>query len=287
MGILKDVIKNIEIHIGDMTKSQRKVADYIVKNAMQAAFSTVDQLAHTVGVSTTTIVRLALTLGYVGYAEFQKNLQEYIQTRSGPTAKLELNVKNVKLKNDILNEIVKQQMENINETFNNLSDDLVTKATEILKKANHIYVTGYRSSFGVAHYLSFNLDRIFGNCDLLTSEGGEVSEKVSRITKGDVVIALSMPRYIKQVTTICEIAKKRGAKIIAITDGYLSPLAVGADVLFSAETKSLDFHNSLLATMVIAELLISISSLENPTRVKTQLMDTEQVLQLMDIHVNK
>ena len=72
-------MNRIETHMDKLTKLQRKVADYVLSDPIQAAFMTVDQLAHAVDVSTATIVRFSLELGYSGYTEFQGELQEYLK----------------------------------------------------------------------------------------------------------------------------------------------------------------------------------------------------------------
>lgn len=283
----KDILLELEKNIGNMTKSQRKVADYIVKNPMQAAFSTVDQLALSVGTSTTTIVRMALYFNYSGYAEFQKDLQDNIKKMMSPSTKLEKNIKNYYSKDSILSEIVDIQMENFNNTLLNFNEEMIAKAERLISEANHIYIAGKRSCYGVAHYLSYNLNRIFGNCDLLSDEGGELPDKVQRIKEGDVLIVLTLPRYVKQVVSIAKIAKEKKAKIIAITESYISPLVTYSDIFFRLETKSLDFHNSLISAIIIAEVLISAIAINNTESTRRILSETEEILRELDVHINK
>lgn len=282
-----EILKLLEQNIGQLTKSQKKVADYIIKNPMQAAFSTIDQMANAIGTSTTTIIRLAMHFGYTGFAEFQRALQELLKSRMGPSTKLEANIKNSNSKSNIIMGIAEQQMENFKRTFDNLSDDRIFKAEKLLREADQIYVSGSRSSYAVAHYLTFNLNRIFGKCDLLSSDGGDLPEKVNRIKKNDVVVVMSMPRYVKQIVKIAKIAKDRQASVIAVTDGYLSPLGQFADILFSVECQSSDFHNSLVPAMLIADVLIGVATIKNSELAKKQLKEVENVLEDFDIHVNR
>ena len=79
-----DVLQRLTYYGTQLTKAQKTVADYMTEHMMEAAFSTVDKIAHTTGVSTTTVVRLALTLGYSGYAELQGALKKYLTTMSSP-----------------------------------------------------------------------------------------------------------------------------------------------------------------------------------------------------------
>ena len=79
-----DVLQRLNACRDQLTRAQKQVADYFMEDMMGAAFSTVDKTAHAVGVSTTTVVRLANTLGYSGYAELQGALKKYLTTMAAP-----------------------------------------------------------------------------------------------------------------------------------------------------------------------------------------------------------
>lgn len=282
-----DVLEKMKQEIPKLTKLQRKAADFIINNPMQAAFSTVDQLAHSVNTSTTTIVRLSLFLGYSGYTQFQKDLQDMLTSQNNPADKLTFNLKVHPEKNDLIKSIINGQMNNFSKTVDNLSDELILKTEQLLSSANHIFVMGQRSCFSIAHYLSFNLDRIYGKSELLATEGGELYERIHRMEKGDVLIAVSMSRYIEAVYKTAEFAKQRGVSVISITDSYLSPLSPCSDVLFLAECHSLDFHNSIISGILMAEILIGVCAMNNLNLVQEHLEESEKVLTLFGVHMKK
>lgn len=280
-----EILTTLEKRFEELTKTQKIVADYIIKNPMNAAFSTVDQLAQTVGVSTTTIVRMALFLGCHGYADFQRKLQVNLQEKMAPSNRLEENFHNLSQKNGVLSEIFRIQMENLRSTFDGLTEAVISNASHIISNARKTYVIGSRSCYGVAHHLSYNLNRVLGNCDFLNPSDCLFAETVNRIRDQDVLIAISLPRYINQVVFAARIAHSRGAKVIAITDGYLSPLAQYSNILLRTECNSYDFHNSVLSAMLISEILISIVTSENPLSAKKNLDETEEILDSMNVHV--
>ncbi len=283
----RDILKELEKNISDMTVSHKKVADYILKNPIEAAFSTIDQLSQNVETSTTTIVRLTHLFNYSGYTDFQRDLQESIKRMMSPSNRLEENFKNNNVHSNLLRDIVDIQMENINITLNNIDESLIKKTGILLSKANQIHISGSRSSYGVSHYLFFNLNRILGNCNLISAEGGELAEKIYRIEEKDVVIVTSLSRYVKQVVTVAKIAKEKKATVIAITDGFVSPLMNYSDIVFRIETKSPDFHNSIMSSMLVAELFISVVAMKNPESARKVLLETEEILKELDVHVNK
>ena len=283
----REILREIENNINEMTKSQKKIADYIINNSVQCAFQTADQLANSVGTSTPTVVRFANLFSYSGYAEFQKDLQENIKDMIALYSKLGSSSKGFNAKNHIVDEVVQIQLNNFNNTLENINEELILKASSLISEADRVYISGSRSCFSVAHYLNYNLNRILGNCDQIISIGGDLAEKVDRIKKGDVVILMSLPKYVKNIVSVAKVANERGAKVISITDSYMSPLVKHSDVLFRVEIKSYDFHNSIMTSMLIAEILISVIVRQNPDKIKEQLLKSEDLLREFDVHFDK
>lgn len=286
----KDIMNRLEDGITDFTKLQRKVSDYILRNPMQAAFSTVDQLAHEIGVSTTTVVRLAMSLGYSGYTDFQRELQEYMKTKASPSNKLELNVSDDAVRTDLdqtVNEITRMQISNIEKTYSMLTNEQLEKAAQLISEAKHIYICGSRSCYSVAYHLNYNLERMFGKSDMIVPNMGEVTEKLRRVDREDVLISMSMSRYNRGVVDITRLLKEKGCPAIIITDGYNSPLAPYADVLLLTHCESVDFHNSMVASSYLSELLVGVCTVKNPQLVKKNLKELDKYLSMMNIMMQK
>ena len=66
---------------GSMSKGQKLLATYITDNYDKAVFLTAAKLGEVVGVSESTVVRFASHLGYKGYPEFQKALEEMVRNK--------------------------------------------------------------------------------------------------------------------------------------------------------------------------------------------------------------
>lgn len=282
----KNLFHEIEKKLPQMTRAQKLVADFISKNPMNAVFSTIDQLAHASGTSTATVVRLAVFMGYAGYADFQRDLQDCMQKTMAPSHRLEERVGEFSKKNDLLSEVFMAQMKGLEETFENLSPAALKKCTQLIKNARHIYVIGSRSCFSVAHYLGFNLSRITGKCRFLNPNDSLISEHLQQINSEDVVICFTLPRYITSVVKVAEIAGGRGAHIIAVTDGYSSPLASYCEILLRINYRSYDFHNTVMPAFLIAEILISLITAENPLSTKNHLAEAEAILADLNTHIN-
>lgn len=276
LGLLKNEVKNF-------TSSQRNVADYILKKPTESAFLTLEQLAREVGTSPSTIMRFALNLGYSGYSEFQKELQEHLRNQM-PQARLKMNLQELD-SNEFVVKCAQTQFSNISSCVETLTDELLNSCVDLLTSSNtKIYCTGLRMSYSVAHYLYHGLNRLLGNSHLLVPGTGDLPENLMNFSSSDVLIAICFPRYPSQTIEIVKVAKKRGLKVIAITDGYSSPLIEYSDIILPCKFDSMGFQNSVLGAMFIADTIISAIALKHSEKVNQRLDDVEKLLKEMNYH---
>lgn len=284
---MTDIIGKIQSKYNEYTKTQKKIADYVVKHTLDASFMTIDNMARKIGVSTMSIVRLAAVLDYPGYSDFQHSLQEYLKNTARPSLKLKVKEKSDDGNNNLTDKIINQQIENLQVTYNNISPTNIEKAIKYINEAQQVFVFGLRSSFSAAHYLNYNINRMFGHSSLISAEGGEEYDKLLKLNENSVLIAFTLPRYVEKVNIGCKIAKQKGAKVIAITDKLSSPISVNSDILFCVETNSLGFHNSILSSMLISEIIIGCLTEGNHSKIEQRLRDMEEILYSFHVHVNK
>ena len=280
----KTVLQLLETKIGLLTPGQKKVADYIIKNPTEVAFMTTKQLSELVGVSVATIMRLAYALGYTGYAQFQKALQELLRNRVAPPNRLEANLKRVG-NNNLLIKCAETQIANIRKTVEILSDKVINKAFNIILSAKKIYVIGVRTSFPAAAYLNDCLNLQGIDCELLIPDTVRLQAILTRITSKDLVIAISLPRYSKRVLEIVKVAKSKDAKILSITNGYSSPFASLSDVILACSFESLAFHRSVIGIMFVIDFLVTGMAVKGSDLVKSKLEEIEKVVEAIDSNV--
>jgi len=277
----KDVLKLLKEQIENFTYAQRKVGDYILKNPTEVAFLTVEQLAGLTKVSVATIMRVAYALQYTGYSQFQKDLQELLRDKIAPSKRLEQNLEKIGC-NKILLECTAVQIKNIDKTVEFLSDETIEKTFALLNAAQNIYVIGIRTSFPMAHYLSDGLIRLGVKCELLLPESVRMQMLISNLTTNDLVLAISLPRYAKQTVEVCRVAREKGARIVAITDGYASPLAALADTVLPCAFESLSFQHSQIGVMLLVEYLITEMGIQRAAEGKRNLEELEKVMLKLD-----
>lgn len=137
------------------------------------------------------------------------------------------------------------------------SIESIEKVLELIYEAKHIHCTAVRSAIPVAQSLTYGLNRLIGKGELVNADLGEWTEKVIDFTTSDLVIAISFPRYGNKVLKFIQAANAQGAKVIAITDSYSSPLVKYSNLVVPCNVSSLAFHNSIIAPMFLVDYIIS------------------------------
>ena len=132
-----------------------------------------------------------------------------------------------------------------------------SKAVDLILGARHIYILGTRSSYFVAGYLNFYLHLLTGNVTLVQANAaGEIFEQLFRIGPGDVMIAISFPRYSKVTLNTVKFARDRGATILAVTDNDLSPVYQMAAAALLAPSEMISFVDSMVAPLSLMNALL-------------------------------
>jgi len=280
---MENPIVKLQQKIGELTETQRKVADYIIKHPLDVAFLTVDQLAGVVKTSTTTIMRLTFNLGYSGYTEFQKGLQENLRNQAAPQTRLEANIKGIE-EDDLWGRYAENQIRNIQNTIDMISQEALEHTQKAILSANRIICTSVRSGQPVAQYLTHGLNRLFGNTSLFVADVSDWVDSVVNMDENDLVIAISFPRYARRIIDLARTAKINGVKIISITDSYSSPLATHSDIVLPCNSSSIAFHNSAVSSMFVADYIISALAINYPEQTKNRLDKVNAILMDMDYH---
>ena len=260
----KSILHTIESNMKGFSKGQKKIAEYILGNYDKAAFMTASKLGKLVGVSESTVVRFASELGYDGYPSMQRALQEMIRSRLTSTQRIKA-TGDMLSGQDLLSAVVHSDIDKLRMVVDEMDREDFNRVGDEIMKARRIYILGTRSSTFVAGYLNFYMHLMFDNVTLVqTSAAGEMPEQLFRIGPGDVMVAITFPRYSKVTKNTVQFAKDRGATIIAITDSELSPVYQLADVSLLVPSEMFSFVDSLVAPMsIINALLVALGYRKN------------------------
>lgn len=280
----RDILRVIEQNMDDFSKGQRQIARFLLAHYDKAAYMTAAKLGSEVSVSESTVVRFVIELGYAGYPEFQKALQELIRTKLTSFQRMEV-TNHLIGKGDVLEKVLMSDVDKIRRTLEGISHDAFENAVDAIVKAKNIYIIGVRSSYTLAGFLNYNFRMIFDNVHLIeTTSGGELFEQILNIGPQDVMIAISFPRYSKRVINAVAYAERAGAQVISLTDSSDSPIATDADHVLVAQSDMASFVDSLVAPMSIINALVVAVSRAQEEEVSQRLRKLEVIWDEYDVY---
>lgn len=275
-GNKQDLMRTIQIKFPRLSKGQKLIAEYILKHYDKAAFMTAAKLGVSVGVSESTVVRFANELGFTGYPKLQKALQELIKNKLTTVQRIELS-------NDFVSEesalkgVLKSDMENIRATLEKINHKTFEDVVNSIFAAKKIYIIGLRSSTALAEFLGFYLGLISENVKVVGYGISDIFEQMINVTGDDLVIGIGFPRYAARTIESLAFAQSRGAKVVAITDSLLSPLAARADYTLIAQSNMASFVDSLVAPLSVINALIIAVGLREKDKISSTFTDLENI----------
>ena len=251
-----DLSNRLNEAYGSLSKGQKLLATYITDNYDKAVFLTAAKLGEVVGVSESTVVRFATHLGYKGYPEFQRALEELVRNKLNSVQRMEVTYGRIS-QSKILESVLQSDAERIKETLNRIDDNAFELAVDTILNAKRIYIVGIRSCAPLASFLAFYLNMMFDDVHLLsTNSSSELFEQMVRISKDDVIIGISFPRYSMRTLKAMEFANNRSAKVITITDSVHSPMNLYSSCNLIAKSDMASIVDSLVAPLSVINALI-------------------------------
>lgn len=281
---MNDLITKIQSELPGFSKGQKQIARFILEHYDKAAFMTASRLGVTVGVSESTVVRFATELGYDGYPHLQRALQEMIRNKLTSVQRMEVAGDRMGGR-DVLQTVLHADTDMIRVTLDEIDRDAFQGAVDALMSAKRIYILGVRSSSALASFLGFYFNLLFENVTLVhTNSVSEIFEQVLRVGPGDVLFGISFPRYSKRTLSAMKYARDRGARVIALTDSQLSPLARVADHVLLARSDMASFVDSLVAPLSVINALIVAVGMSRRDEIEQTFNKLERIWEEYDVY---
>ena len=282
-----DIESRIRANQSEFSKGQKKIAAAILENYDKAAYMTAARLGEMVSVSESTVVRFATLLGYAGYPELQHAVQELVRAKL--TSNQRIQVSNQRLGDgDVLDSVLSADMGKIKYTLENINRESFDRAVDLLCGARRVYILGVRSSASLASFLSFNLGLVFDNVRFIQpTSSGEVFEQMLDIGEGDVVFAISFPRYSTKLINAVKYAHAQGASVISLTDSAMSPIAASADAVLTAQSDMASYVDSLVAPLSIINAVLVAITKKKQDQITARFDKLEKIWDEYDVYAKR
>jgi DNA-binding MurR/RpiR family transcriptional regulator len=278
-----DLIRLIHSKFHNLSKGQKIIAQYIMSNYDKAAFMTAAKLGEKVGVSESTVVRFANAVGFIGYPQLQKQLQEMVRTKLTTVQRIEMS-SDYSNEESVLKNVLKADIENLRATLDDINYSVFENVVREITEAKKVYIIGLRSSTTLAEFLGFYLNLIMDKVQVVTYTIGDIFEQLFRVSDKDLVIAMGFPRYSTKTVNALEYCKSRGAKVAAITDSMLSPLATNADYTLIAKSNMESFVDSIVAPLSVLNALIIAVGVKEKSNLSSSFTRLEEIWEKYNIY---
>lgn len=272
-----ELLVRIKEKYPELSKGQKRLANYVMENYEKAVFLTAAKLGDVVGVSESTVVRFATQLGYKGYPGFQRALEELVRNRLNSIQRMEVTYGRID-QSEILESVLQSDIEKIKLTMSSIDPKTFNTAIDIILNARKIYIVGIRSCEPLASFLSFYLHLIFEDVIMVNTNGSsEMFEQLIRIGEEDVIIGISFPRYSVRTLKAMEFASNRKAKVITLTDSIHSPMNLYSSCNLIARSDMASIVDSLVAPLSVINALVVALCLKKQKEVISTLETLEEI----------
>jgi DNA-binding MurR/RpiR family transcriptional regulator len=235
--------------VGDLTPTERRIAEAVVAEPTLLAFGSVSDLASRVGTSRPSIVRFATKLGFDGYTQLQQHVRGNLSRQlSSPSDR-------IRSENDAAVPVQTTIDESIESVFEALEGERLAQLVGPLVEARTIWILSGEPSLAGAAALRSGLSMVRPGVRLLEehSYGTDVSDAES----GDAAVVIDFMRYRRQIVLATKVLADAGVTIVAVTDSPLSPLVELADVWSQIEVPAVGPFDSSIPVVALCELLVA------------------------------
>ncbi len=262
---VESLIRHISGEYDVLSKQLKIIARYVELHKDHIGLDGIQEVAGQCGVQPSAVVRFAKHFGYSGYSEMQAIFRDGISRQLAPSRTYKSRIRDIIASSadgsgnlsstDIASEFLAGSLAGMQELTNSLHAPSFKKAVDLLAASECIWLAASRRSFPIAAYLDYALQHTDKRIGLVTGIGGTQQGQIRSVRKDDVMIAISFAPYAEETISVAKLAVERGAKLIAITDSLMSPLAKLAQTSLIVQDNSTFGFRSLTSTMSMAQSL--------------------------------
>ena len=252
------VSERLQAQFNQLTRAERQLADAILINYPASALGSITSVANKASVSTPTVGRLVLKLGFSGFAGFQQQIRSEVEaTLSNPIVKHEKWADSAP-DTHILNRFTDAVIDNITQSIANIDTQKFDDSCKLLADENRaVYVIGGRLTHALAEYFFLHMQVIRPNIIHIEPASNVWPHYLLNLKAGDVIVIMDVRRYENNTLKLANMAAEKGAEIILFTDQWVSPIGQLTDNVFSARIIAPSAWDSSVSSLLLMESMIA------------------------------
>ncbi|MBI3710475.1 MAG: MurR/RpiR family transcriptional regulator [Proteobacteria bacterium] len=282
------IAKRVERKFPRLSPRLRKAARYVVDHPQEVALESMRSIAARAAVHPSSMVRLARELGFDGYEAFRSPFRLWLASRPmafAQRAELLRGHRRHKAITTLVRELLGKELDNLQHSILGIGVSRLIKAQRLLAGARQVFVLGLRSLYPPAFYFHYQCRMFMKNTTLLDGQAGTFADDLRHVSAGDVLLVFSYRPYSRDAKRAVDFAAGRGARIIAVTDSTVSPIAVDAVVALVVSNETTSFFPSVLPAMAVAQTLVALLVANGKAETERLLSLSAQQLESFDVYV--
>jgi DNA-binding MurR/RpiR family transcriptional regulator len=244
-----------------LTKSEKRIANYLRKNQEESAFLAAGEIADRLGLSEATLVRFARTLGFSSYPAMRTVLQEAFRHRVTHSARLRGRLEDLRQGGDIFERLVVSEIDYLTQALETVDRQSLQKAVELLQASQRIFVFGTGPSVSLVELMDIRLSRFGRQVIPLTTAGREILEPLMLMNDRDLLFTICFFDVSPTLQLVLDYAQEVSCPVIMLTDTLGSIIGEKADVVLAARRGPMaEFHSLVVPMTIINTLLLAIAN---------------------------
>lgn len=257
-------VERIKDALPGMKAIYKKIALRVLEDPQSVIFSSIQSLSESIGVSEATIVRFTKSIGFHGFSDFKKEIQETIKSQLNPYEKIALRELNSLTKDGQLQKLFQIELENLKKTYHDLNLQSLETIIEDIKQADRVFLCGYGPCANIVQMYEFlysaNLEKNFIS---ITGSVADYMPKLISFKKKDVAIIVTLPPYSIETTQVANFVRSKNGKVYLFTDSPSCPVYALANTTLFCANSSLIFTNSYIGFITIFQAIMNMLLLSN------------------------
>jgi len=254
--ITLDFAQIIAEYFQQLTKSEKRIANYLRKNQEESAFLSAAELADRLGLSEATIVRFARTIGFDSYPAMRELLQINFRRRVTHSTRLQSRLEDLLDGGDILERMIASEIDYLSQALETIDRVAFRKAVDLMKSHKRIFVFGLGPSVSLVELMEIRLRRVGIDVVPLTTTGREILEPMLRMDNQDLLFTICFFDISPPLELVLNYANEIGSKVVMLTDTLGSIVGDKADVVLAARRGPVSGFHSLVVPMTIINTLL-------------------------------
>lgn len=255
------LISRISETFDELPSELKKAARYVTSNPSEVAFRSMRTVATTAGVSPATMVRLAKALGVRSFEELREAFQIQIQARppSFLARAREFRAMHSKSKwIGRIHRVLNEELSSIQSCVEDLTDQDLETIGGMFTSARRIYVMGLRGMYPAAFFFHYSAAMFSEKTVLVAGDGGTYLDAMRGMGPRDVAVIFTCRPYPRETVRAVRFAHQRNVKLVAVTDGPLSPVARSASVIINVKPIQSNLLSSAAANVLVSRVLAAV-----------------------------